>query len=166
MTAAHNLVVDVPAAIQAAEMKVARCRDGFAMEQWEARAKIRDLHRCGYLDTEIAERVGVTTQTVSRILKRPLQAVPDSGIPRLPAPRDITPERSREVEKLADIALGLACRLRDEDATHVRVALSMLSEAAKDELLIIALAGIDIDRPVTDIYGWVLALPAAQEDMA
>lgn len=156
-------ILEVPAAVvdralkQAEKQLTTLSRIDFVMER---RITIHSLTRAGYSAEEIASVVGITKRNVVKARKLPLP----EDLPRLPAPEEIQVDRAAELVKLAEVATGLAFRLRDEDPRVVKRALSLLGRDTLEELLIVALAAIDVDSELTEIYSWVLDLPAAQEE--
>jgi hypothetical protein len=62
----------------------------------------------------------------------------------------------------ADLVCELATQLRDTDPNGVWDYLTATPASELQRLLMIALAGIDVDKPVTDVFGWVLDLPTAR----
>lgn len=121
---------------------------------------IHSLSAAGVSVKEISGVVGISERNVKKARKRPLP----EDLPRLPAPEEIPVDRAAELAKLAEVATGLAFRLRDEDPRVVQRALSMLRRETLEQLTIVALAGLNVDAELSEIYSWVLDLPAAQEE--
>lgn len=126
----------------------------------QRRITIHQLSAAGVTAPVIAGVVGINIRNVERAKKLPLP----EDIPALPDHRKVPADRAAELEKLAEIVTSLAFRLRTEDPRVVQHALSLLSSNVKDDLLIIALAGINVDAELTEIYSWLLDLPAAKEE--
>lgn len=55
----------------------------------------------------------------------------------------------------------LATQLRDRDPSLTYDYILSLSSAERGRLLMVALAGVNIDARISDMYGWVTDLPAA-----
>lgn len=62
------------------------------------------------------------------------------------------------LEKRAGQVLDMAVNLRDEDPRHVRRALAHAPREVLEQWALIGLAGIDVDRPATEIFAWVYGL--------
>lgn len=56
----------------------------------------------------------------------------------------------------------LACRLKDEDPSQTWDYLTSLSGSELQKMTMIALAAVPVDKPISEIYGWVCALPVAE----
>jgi hypothetical protein len=63
--------------------------------------------------------------------------------------------RSERLERTADAALDLACRLRDEDPQLVFRSIELLDRQALQELAMVLLAAVPVDRSKDQIFGWV-----------
>ena len=63
--------------------------------------------------------------------------------------------RSERLERTADAALELACRLRDEDPQLVYRSIELLDRQSLQELAMILLAAIPLDRTKDQLLGWV-----------
>lgn len=154
-------ILDAPSrfvklAVEQAEQLCTTVKDDDGVMQ--RRITIHSLTRAGYSAREIAGMVGITQRNVVRARKLPLPG----DLPKLPAPHEIRVDRASEMAKFAEIVTGLAFRLRDQDPRVVRQALRLLSRNTIEELFIVALAAIDVDSELTEIYSWVLDLPAAK----
>lgn len=62
----------------------------------------------------------------------------------------------------ASLVADLASQLQDSDPAVVWDYLTTIPGGELQRLLMIALAGIDVDRPLNDIWSWVLELPVAR----
>lgn len=62
----------------------------------------------------------------------------------------------------ASLVCDLATQVQDGDPAIVWDYLTALSAEEVQRLLVIALAGINIDVPIDRVYGWVYELPAAR----
>lgn len=67
-----------------------------------------------------------------------------------------------DYEKWAYIASNLAVQVQDEDPATVWDYLTSLSGIQLQRLAMVSIAGMDITRPVSEIYGWVTQLPIAR----
>lgn len=156
-------MLEAPAALvnravaEAEQLFSTHTRSDFAAERVVI---VHSLTRAGYTAKEISAVAGIKQRQVERLRQKPS---PDD-LPKLPAPEEIPVDRATELAKLAEVAAGLAWRLRDEDPRVVRAALQMLTRETLEDLATIALVGMDIDRPMSEVFSWVLDLPAAQED--
>lgn len=153
MTAA----VDLRRAVNAADRHIYAHTIGSPAERRQLHRRIHQLSGWGWTNVEIAERVGMNKDHVSRILAHPAPRVVD--VPRVPAPHTIDSARAEEMAKLMDVVIGLACRLRDEDPAGVYLALRMLPYQSLLEAMMVALAGIRDDATVSELFGWCYAAP-------
>ncbi|CAA0129276.1 Uncharacterised protein [Mycolicibacterium vanbaalenii] len=127
-------------------------------DTWERQQRVRRLTACGRSAAEIAEAVELSDRHVVRLRSKALPVEP----PHLPDPESITAERAAEVEGLAQTAFEWAGMLRDEDPVVVYEALRRLTHRQLVEFAIVALAMVPSDATITEIFGWVLDLPAAR----
>lgn len=68
-----------------------------------------------------------------------------------------------EHRRRASIACQLAAQLRDQDPAITHAYLAVQERTELERLTVAALAAIPIDRPMSDIYEWVIGLPVAVE---
>ena len=66
----------------------------------------------------------------------------------------------------ANLVAELAAQVQDQDPHEVWEYLTCLPAVELQRLLQVALAAIPVDRNISDVYDWVLRLPAAREVMA
>lgn len=62
------------------------------------------------------------------------------------------------MERRADEVLEMAARLRDENPTPIRSALTNARRDVLEEWAFVALAAINVDEPASSIFAWVYAL--------
>ncbi|AVP42356.1 hypothetical protein SEA_MISHA28_56 [Mycobacterium phage Misha28] len=74
-------------------------------------------------------------------------------------PTGLTPA---DHERRATLVTTLAWMVRDEDPSEVWDYLTTLDDAELQRLLVIALAAIDVERPASELWGWVRDLPVAR----
>lgn len=75
------------------------------------------------------------------------------------APTGMTPA---DCEKRARLIAELAAQVQDEDPHLAWIRLTCLPDVELQRLLMFALAAIDLDQTVTDMWGWVCDLPIAR----
>jgi hypothetical protein len=78
----------------------------------------------------------------------------------------ITGTTERDYIARANLLAELAAQVQDEDPHRVWEYLTVLPAVELQRLLQLALAAIPVDRTMSEVFGWVLRLPAAQEDVA
>jgi len=122
--------------------------------------EVRRLAATGLEQKNIAASVGVTAGQVRRILSG---QAPEPKAVSIPA-YDLSDRHAKQLEHTADIALGLACRLRDEHPQLTWDALNNLDHVDLMKLAVILLAAIPIDRTKSELFAWVYDLPAATEN--
>lgn len=128
----------------------------------EQHLRARHLASVGTSDAEAAAILGVCDRTVHRIRHR---ETPAPHRPPLPDPTTVSDARATELEDTAQLALNLACLLREEDPNLVWGALSRLTRPQLQELTVIALAAVPIDGwSASELFAWVHNLPAAQAE--
>lgn len=66
----------------------------------------------------------------------------------------------------ADLIGHLAWRMKDEDPAQIWTYLTALPAAEMQRLLMIALAAIPTDSPISDLFDWIYRLPVAREEFA
>lgn len=122
------------------------------------RERVHSLTRAGYSQTEIAEQTGLSSRHVARLATKP-------ELPDLPTTDyTATDERVEDLEAGATLAVHLVGLLRDEDPALTWSTLSRLSRWDLQQLAVIALAMVPIDRTPGELFEWVLDLPAAGEE--
>ncbi len=144
-------------AIQAAEKGVYAWDERYRAEVRDTHNHVRVLYRMGFSASEISTRVGLCRRQVERVKTLPEPVQPPQ-----------TPVRVSDVQAdgmlaAADAAVDLACRLRDENPAIVWNALWRMDRVSLQKLTVAALAGLNPDVPVSELFGWVLNLPVAQE---
>lgn len=145
------------AAIESAEKGVYAWDERYKAEVRDTHNHIRNLFREGYSAAQIAVRVGMCRRQVERIKTKP-----DIDYPH-PLPARVSERRATEMDQAADAVMELACRLRDENPALTWNALWRMDRVALQKVCMVALAGIDPDTPVAELFGWVLDLPVARE---
>lgn len=112
---------------------------------------IDEVHRltnAGVSAVAIAGIVGMSDRQVQRL--RTVEPVPKRWYRY-----DRSEIRSERLERTADAALDLACRLRDEDPQLVFRSIELLDRQALQELAMVLLAAVPVDRSKDQIFGWV-----------
>lgn len=71
-----------------------------------------------------------------------------------------------ELRGRAFLAGELAAQLRDEDPARLWVYLNAFEPLELRRMLVIALAAIPVDRPVSELYDWVRYLARGEADVA
>lgn len=160
MTAA----VSVKEAVRVADNYIYNHTQGTWAERVMLHRRVHSLRAAGWLNQEIALRVGLSKDHVSRILAVPQP--PITEVPRTPSPHSINAARAEEMAKLMDVVLGLACRMRDEDPAGVYLALRMLPHESLVETCMVAIAGIRDDATISELYGWCYQPAETTEDQA
>ena len=146
---------DVARALRAAELE-ARRWDTRPLDR-EHREKTHALTRSGSSVQEIAAQLGITQRHVQRI-----RLMPATPRPTLLDTSNVSDQRETELEQLVDLALELACRLREENPTVVWGTLTRLSRTRLQELTTVLASMVPVDLPVSRLLGWVTSLPAAR----
>lgn len=116
------------------------------------RRKVTHLDKAGHSSAEIAVNVGMDASQVRRITRG---AVDPTHRPDPVNPPDMSDGHCRQLERTADMVLELACRLRDEDPQIIWDTLRNLGRGDLQELAVIALAAIPVDKPKTEVFAWV-----------
>ncbi len=116
------------------------------------RRTVLQLHTAGHTSQEIANHVGIERKQIKRITDG---NVDNSHKPAPVNQPDMSQQHCNYLEHTADIALDMACRLRDEDPQIVWDTLSNLNRGALQELAVIALAAMPTDQPKRQIFAWV-----------
>ena len=112
---------------------------------------IDEVHRltnAGVSAVAIAGIVGMSDRQVQRL--RSVEPVPKRWYRY-----DRSEIRSERLERTADAALDLACRLHDEDPQLVYRSIELLDRQALQELAMVLLAAVPLDRSKDEIFGWV-----------
>lgn len=136
-------------AIRLAEKKYER------IEQMRSREatlnEVRRLVAAGVSNPTIADLMGVDKRTIERIRSGHVEEV------KPPKAFNFNTDQSRadKLEKFAAAGFDLACKLRDEDPQLVWETLLQLNEQTLMELTMILLAGLPVDRPASEIFGWL-----------
>ena len=111
--------------------------------------EVHRLTKAGVSAKAIATLVGLSDRQVQRI--RGVETSPNRWYQF-----DRSEIRSERLERTADAAIDLACRLRDEDPQLVFRSLDLLDRHALQELTMVLLAAVPMDRSKDDIFGWVV----------
>lgn len=143
-------------AVRAAERQFYRRDDPHWAEIYGRRARVQALTRAGMSSAQIGVLIDMSERNVVRARSQPL---PER--PRIVEPH-VSDERAAELEQIADAAVDLACRIRDEDPAVVWDALSRLDRRQLQELTVIILAAMPMDRNVRELFAWVTDLPTAK----
>jgi hypothetical protein len=139
-------LLPVPQAIADAEKEYRQIDN-----QRERNEMIDEVHRLtkvGVSAQTIADLVGMSERQVQRI--RSVDAPPKRWYSF-----EMSERRCDKLERTADAAIDLACRLRDEDPQLVFRSLELLDRHALQELTMVALAGLPLNRSKDDLFGWV-----------
>jgi len=118
---------------------------------YERRARIHALTTAGDSAAEISVITGLSRRRVEFNRQQPLPG----PFPRAPLPRDVSDQRATELERTAHLVMGLAVRLRDENPVLVWDALSRLDRQRLQEVTVVALAGMNVEAPLSEVFGWV-----------
>lgn len=78
----------------------------------------------------------------------------------------ITGTSNRDYERRAHTVLDLAWQVQDEDPTVVWTVLGVTEPDELRRLLMVALAGIPVDRTPAEVFAWVHQLPVATEKVS
>lgn len=116
------------------------------------RRTVIELAAGGLSTSEIAPHVKLLPKQISHIISGRFN--PDHK-PEPVAPRDYSHTHCTALERTADHALDLACRLRDEDPQIIWDALTGLGRRDLQELAVVLLAALPIDKSKADIFAWV-----------
>lgn len=147
MTAAADALV-------AAERYVYAQDEPYKAEVYDRRSRVQALSKVGMSSNQIAVLVGISDRQVERIKKME----PPPVWPKLPDPQQISDERCAELEQLVEVAIDLACRLRDENPVLVSETLSRMGRRELQEFAVVLLAAMRVDCTVEELFGWVLEL--------
>ena len=136
-------------AIRLAEKKYER------IEQMRSReatlAEVRRLTAAGVSSSTISELMGMDERTVIRIRNGHVDDVKPPKVFNFNTDQG----RADKLEKFVAAAFDLACKLRDEDPQVVWETLLQLNEQTLMELTMILLAGLPVDQPASEIFGWL-----------
>lgn len=111
--------------------------------------EVRRLTKVGVSSDAIAALTGMSQRTVTRLRSAEL------ATPQHVHCFDTSDGRATQLERTADTALDLACRIRDEDPRLVWEAISLLSRQDLQELTMVLLAALPVDETVGNLLGWV-----------
>ena len=117
-------------------------------ERHETVEEIHRLTKAGVSATAIAVIVGMSDRNVQRI-RGEVQA------PKRWYTIEHSERRAAKLEDTFESALDLACRIRDEDPQLVFRSLELLERQSLQELTMILLAALPLDRTKEDLLGWV-----------
>lgn len=116
------------------------------------RRTVTELATRGFTAAEISPHVNLNEQQVRHIL---CGRISDQHRPDPVNPRNLSEQHCAQLERTADAALKLACRLRDEDPQITWDALSHMGRRDLQELAVVLLAAVDINKPKTEIFDWI-----------
>ena len=118
-------------------------------ERFKIHSEVHRLTKAGVSAMAIATLLGISDRQVQRIrgCTPPTQRFYEFNT---------SDKRTRELERTAEAAIELACRIRDEDPQLVFRSLDLMDRQALMELAMILLAGFPIDLTVDEIFEWVL----------
>ena len=118
-------------------------------ERFKIHSEVHRLTKAGVSAMAIATLLGISHRQVQRIrgCTPPTQRFYEFKT---------SDNRARELERTAEAAIDLACRIRDEDPQLVFRSLDLMDRQALMELAMILLAGFPIDLTVDEIFEWVL----------
>lgn len=123
-------------------------------------AVVREVHRlteAGVSAKAIGVIVGMSDRNVQRLRGEKLDRKPV----RIPEP-DLSDRHAAALEETVDVVIDLAAHLRDHHPQLVWDTLTNLDRQQLQELAVICLAGLPLNSTKTDMFGWVLELPAAK----
>lgn len=121
----------------------------------QLRRTIIELHTLGHSTREISERTAIKPEQVRNIIAGRINP---THKPHPVNPPDMSEQHCRQLERTADAAINLACRLRDEDPQIVWDALRHMNRGDLQELAVVLLAALPVDKPKHHIFGWVYQL--------
>ena len=113
--------------------------------------KVDEIHRltkAGVSASAIAVIVGMSERQVQRIRS-------EHAAPKRWYRFEHSERRAAKLEDTVEAALDLACRIRDEDPQLVFRSLELLDRQALQELTMILLAALPLDRTKERLLGWV-----------
>jgi hypothetical protein len=139
-------LLPVPQAVSTAEKDYRKF--DFHRERNDIIDEVHRLTNAGVSAVAIAGIVGMSDRQVQRL--RTVEPVPKRWYRY-----DRSEIRSERLERTADAALDLACRLRDEDPQLVFRSIELLDRQALQELAMVLLAAVPLDRSKDEIFGWV-----------
>lgn len=114
-------------------------------------AEVRRLSRAGVTHSTIAQLMGMSDRNVERILADEVADVKSAPMLEF----DTSREHGEKLERTVESTVELAMRLRDEDPSMVYEVGRMLDRHTLIETWMVALAAMPIDRPRSEIFGWV-----------
>ena len=123
-------------------------------------AVIREVHRltdAGVSAKAIAGIIGMSDRNVQRLRGKTLERKPEP----IPQP-DLSDRHAAALEETVDVVIDLAAHLRDHHPQLVWDTLTNLRRRDLQELAVICLAGLPLHATKTELFGWVLELPAAK----
>ena len=114
----------------------------------ETIAEIHRLTEAGVSASTIGRLIGMSDRNVQRIRSKDNQEPERAAFDR-------SPRRAQQLDRTADAVLDLACMLRDEDPQLIWDILCRLERQPLQEMAVIALAAIAVDRPKTELFEWI-----------
>lgn len=114
----------------------------------EVVTEIHRLTRAGVSAKTIAGLVGMSDRNVQRIRSK---GEPHAGRDRF----DVSDTRAQQLDRTADAVLDLACMVRDEDPQLVWDILCRLDRQPLQEMAVICLAAVPVERPKSELFAWI-----------
>jgi hypothetical protein len=118
----------------------------------QLRRTVIELNTRGFTAKQISHYVGLNEQQIRHII---CGRVDTGHKPQPVNPPNLSDEHCAQLERTADAALKLACRLRDEDPQLTWDALTHMGRGDLQELAVVLLAAVDITKPAREIFAWV-----------
>jgi hypothetical protein len=133
-------------------------------DRQEVIAEVKRLTDAGLSASTIGDLVGLTSRSVVRIRAELRGGAVYEPI-KVDIP-DVDDKKVRRLEQTVDVAIELACRLRDEHPQIVWDALNKMDQDQLLELSMVVLAGLPIyEKSKYQLFDWVLDLPAAKYEV-
>lgn len=139
-------LLPVPQAVADAEKAYRRFDSN--RERADTVDEIHRLTKAGVSANAIAVIVGMSERQVQRIRS-------EHAAPKRWYRFEHSERRAAKLEDAVEAALDLACRIRDEDPQLVFRSLQLLDRQALQELTMILLAALPLDRTKENLLGWV-----------
>lgn len=135
-------------AVRAAEKDYTRLQDWERQELFDEILRLTDA---GVSAKAIAVLVGMSDRQVVRIRNNQVQQPRQS----MSYEFDCSEIRAKHLDKVADSAIDVACRIRDEDPQLIYDALARMHKHDLIELAMVALAAMPVDQTKTEIFAWL-----------
>lgn len=121
------------------------------VDRYQLAAAVQRMTRTGSSASELGHHFRKSSRSIHRI--RLVE------VPEIPAHNPhVSDERAAELEATVKAAVDLSCRLRDENPRITWDALSKLDRQRLQELAVVLLAAVPIDRSITEMFAWVYPL--------